>query len=380
MRIVIAPQAFKGSVGAKAAAEALAKGWWRVFPQDECILVPVADGGDGTLEALVAATEGHYEEAQVTGPLGQRVVARWGVLGDGQTAVLETAQACGLVLVPPHQRDPRRTTTYGVGELFRAALDKGFRRFIVGIGGSATNDGGAGMAQALGIRLVDSRGQDLPWGGEALLQLEHIDLSGRDPRIAQSQIIVAVDVTNPLCGPQGAAAVYGPQKGATPAMVPLLDRALAHLAEVLQRDLGKDVAHVPGAGAAGGMGAGMVAFLDARLEWGADIVLEAVRLEERLEGADLVLGGEGQIDFQTAFNKAPAAVARRAKAKGIPVIVFVGGLGKGYHDAYTVGIDAVVPIVPGPMALEEAMRRGEELLADAAERTARLLTVGKRLP
>ncbi|MCS7207371.1 MAG: glycerate kinase [Dehalococcoidia bacterium] len=380
MRVVIAPQAFKGSVRASVAAAALARGWHRVFPHDECILVPVADGGDGTLEALVSATGGRYEQTEVTGPLGQKVVAQWGVLGDGQTAVLETAQACGLVLVPPERRDPRITTTYGVGELFRAALDKGFRRFLVGLGGSATNDGGAGMAQALGIRLLDGEGRDLPWGGEALLHLARLDPSRRDPRIAQSQITVAVDVTNPLCGPQGASAVYGPQKGATPEMVALLDTALERLAQVVRRDLGKEVAHLPGAGAAGGMGAGLVAFLDAHLAWGADIILEAVRLQERLEGAHLVLVGEGQMDFQTAFNKAPAAVAKRAKARGIPVIALVGGLGKGYQDAYRMGIDAVVPIAPGPLALEEAMRRAEDLLADAAERTARLLAVGRRLP
>ncbi|GBD11316.1 Glycerate 2-kinase [bacterium HR23] len=380
MRIVIAPQAFKGSVRALAAAQALERGWKRVFPQDECVLVPVADGGDGTLEALVSATGGHYEEARVTGPLGERVVARWGVLGDGQTAVLETAQACGLALVPPDRRDPRFTTTYGVGELFRHALDKGFRRFIVGIGGSATNDGGAGMAQALGIRLLDAQGNALPWGGEALLRLERIDPSGRDPRIADSRIVVAVDVTNPLCGPQGASAVYGPQKGATPDMVSLLERALARFAQVVRRDLGKEVADLPGAGAAGGMGAGLVAFLDAHLEWGADIVLDAIGFEERLQGADLVLVGEGQLDFQTVYNKAPSAVARRAKARGIPVIAIVGGLGKDYWQAYSAGIDAVVPITPGPLSLEDAMRRGEELLSDAAERTARLLAVGRRLP
>jgi glycerate kinase len=380
VRVVIAPQAFKGSVGAAAAAAAIARGWRQVFPQDECRLVPVADGGDGTLEALVAATGGTYEEALVTGPLGHPVRARWGILGDGRTAVIETAQACGLVLVPPSARNPRRTTTYGVGELFRAALDRGFRRFLVGVGGSATNDGGAGMAQALGIRLLDAQGRDLPPGGEHLLRLERIDASGLDPRIPHSEITVAVDVTNPLCGPLGAAAVYGPQKGATPEDVALLDRALERLAEVARRDLGKEVAPLSGAGAGGGLGAGLVAFLNARLAWGADIVLEAVRLEEHLEGADLVLVGEGQVDFQTAFRKAPAAVARRAKARGIPVIALAGGLGRDYQEVYGVGIDAVVPIVPGPTPLQEALARAEELLTEAAARTARLLAVGRRLP
>jgi len=380
MRVVVAPNAFKGSLSPVQAGEAMAEGVRRAWPGAEVVPVPVADGGDGTLEALVSATGGEYRTARVTGPLGEPVTARWGVLGDGKTAVLETAQACGLALVPPDRRDPLRATTYGVGELIRTALDAGFRRFILGIGGSATQDGGAGMAQALGVRLLDSEGRDLPPGAEPLLRLERVDLSGRDPRIAESEFWVAVDVTNPLTGPQGSAAVYAPQKGATSGMVPLLDRALARLAEVVRRDLGKEVERVPGAGAAGGMGAGLLAFLDARLVSGADLVLDTVGLDARLEGADLVLTGEGQVDRSTAFHKAPVAVARRARRRGLPVLVACGALGEGYEAVYGEGVSGVYVLVPGPMPLEEAMRRAGPLLAEATERALRLLSAGALLP
>ncbi|MBI4234255.1 MAG: glycerate kinase [Chloroflexi bacterium] len=375
MKVLIAPQSFKGSLSGMQAALAMAEGVRRVFPAAELVTLPVADGGDGTLDALVESTGGRYHQSQVSGPLGERVTARWGVMGDGRTAVIESAQACGLVLVPPERRDPLVTTTYGVGEFIRHALDQGYRRFIIGVGGSATNEGGAGMAQALGVRLLDAGGNHLPRGGLALLSLERVDCAGLDPRIPQSEIIVAVDVTNPLCGPQGAARTYGPQKGATPEVVELLDRGLERLAYVVRRDLGVEVKDLAGAGASGGLGAGLAAFLGARLQPGADLVCETLHLDEHLEGAHLVLVGEGRLDWQTAFNKAPVAVARRARARGIPVIAIAGSLGPGHQEVHQHGIDAALAIVPGPMPLEEAMRQAAPLLAEATERALRLVRI-----
>ena len=367
MRIVVAPQAFKESLSAREAAEAIARGVRRALPSAETVLLPVADGGDDTLETLVETTGGRYQEAQVTGPTGEQVRARWGVLGDGVTAVVEAAQACGMARIPRHYpRDPSHTTTRGVGELLRHALDRGHRSIIVGVGGSATNDGGAGMAQAVGIRLLDRSGRELGPGGAALAALECIDASGRDPRIAGTTVTVAVDVSNPLCGPQGAAATYGPQKGATPEVVELLDEALARMADVVRGDLGLDVRDLPGAGAAGGMGAGLVAFLGAELRPGADLVCDAVDLERHLEGADLVVVGEGRLDWQTAFNKAPFAVARRAQRYGVPVLAMVGALGAGHEHLAEHGLGRVRAISPPGMVLEEAMAAAAVLLEEAA--------------
>ena len=372
MRIVVAPQAFKESLSARDAAEAIARGVRRVLPSADIALLPVADGGDDTLATLVDTTGGEYRDAQVTGPLGVQVRARWGVLGDGVTAVVEAAEACGLARMPPrHPRDPSRTTTRGVGELMRHALDRGHRRIIVGVGGSATNDGGAGMAQALGVRLLDREGRDLGPGGASLAELASIDASGRDPRLAEATVTVAVDVSNPLCGPQGAAATYGPQKGATPEMVELLDAALARMADVVQRDLGLDVRDLPGAGAAGGMGAGLVAFAGAELRPGADLVCEAVDLERHVQGADLVIVGEGRLDWQTAFNKAPFAVARRAQRHGVPVLALVGSLGPGHEKLATHGLDRVRAISPPDMPLAEALASAPLLLEQAAAEALR---------
>ncbi|MBI2872439.1 MAG: glycerate kinase [Chloroflexi bacterium] len=378
MKVVIAPQGFKGSLSAMEAARAMEAGLRRVLPDAEVALVPVADGGDGTLEALVESSGGSVRTATVTGPLGEPVEAAWGAMGDGLTAVVEMARASGLVLVPRDRLDPRRATTYGTGELVRHALDAGFRRFIVAIGGSATNDGGAGMAKALGARLLDSDGKGLPEGGAALARLERIDLSGLDPRLRECTVEVATDVSNPLCSPTGASAVYGPQKGATPQMVAELDAALAHYAEVLRRDLGVDVADVPGAGAAGGLGAGLMAFLGAKLRSGVDVVCDAVGLDRHLESASLVLTGEGRLDGQTVFNKAPIGVARRAKARGLPVIAVAGSLGPGYEAVFQHGIDGVEAAVSAPMTLEEALANTPALLAAATERVLRMM-VGRGL-
>ncbi|MYA62850.1 MAG: glycerate kinase [Dehalococcoidia bacterium] len=379
MKIVIAPQAFKGSISALDAAEAMRKGIMAVFPDSDAVLVPVADGGDGTLETLVEGSGGEIREATVTGPLGERRAAQWGAMGDGVTAVIEMARTSGLALVPLDRRDPLNATTYGLGEIVHSALDDGFRRFIMGIGGSATNDAGAGMAQALGVRLLDAAGDELPHGGAALANLSRIDMIGVDSRVQESSFLVACDVSNPLTGTEGASAIYGPQKGATPEMVQTLDAALLHFSAVVRHDIGADVNDLQGAGAAGGLGGGMVAFLDAELRAGVDIVLDTVGLDTALEGADLVLTGEGALDYQTVYSKAPIGVAERAKRLGIPVIAIAGTLGDRYRLVHEHGIDAAVAITNAPMNLEEASSRAAELIADAAEQAARMIKVGARV-
>ena len=379
VKIVISPQTFKGSISALDAAQAMRSGVLRVVPDAETVIVPVADGGDGTLETLVEGSGGEIKSVEVQGPLGERNEALWGAMGDGVTAMIEMARTSGLALVPLDSRDPLHSTTYGLGEAILAALDEGFRQFIVGIGGSATNDAGAGMAQALGVRLLDSDGLELRPGGAPLADLDNIDVSGIDPRVRESSFAVACDVTNPLTGPEGASAVYGPQKGATPEMVERLDSALCHLAEVVKRDLQVDVEHVQGAGAAGGLGGGMLAFLNADLRPGVDIVMDAVGIDEALEGADLVLVGEGEVDFQTVYNKAPIGVARRAKRLDIPVVSVSGGLGEGYKTVHDHGIDAAVAIPSAPMNLDESSERASELIANAAEQVMRLIRVGARV-
>jgi glycerate kinase len=379
MKIVIAPQGFKGSLTALEVALAIGGGVRQVEPDAEIDLVPVADGGDGTLQALVDSSGGRVVTTAVTGPLGAPVTAEWGSMGDGETAVIEMARASGLALLNPAELDLLNATTRGTGELLKTALDAGHRRFIIGIGGSATNDGGAGMMQALGARLLDADGNDLPPGGAALANLDRIDVSGLDPRASNASIDVACDVNNPLCGPDGASAVFGPQKGATPELVEQLDGALSRFAEIIGRDLGKTVRDSPGAGAAGGLGAGLMAFLNADLKAGVDIVLDAVDLDAHLESADLVITGEGQIDHSTIFNKAPVGVAERAKKRGIPVIAIAGGLGEGYRETHEKGIDAAFPLVSGPMSLDDAIANTAGLLAGVAEEIMRALAVGRSL-
>ena len=376
MKVVIAPQTFKGSISALDAARAMSEGVRRVVKDAETVLVPVADGGDGTLETLVESSGGKIHTSEVTGPLGERVVAEWGAMGDGRTAVIEMARTSGLALVALENRDPLAATTYGLGEIIRDAIEVGFRSFVVGIGGSATNDGGAGMAQALGVRILDNGARDLPPGGAALAQLDRIDMSGLDPRARESQFSVACDVSNPLTGPEGASAVYGPQKGATPDIVVQLDAALAHFAEIVRRDIGVEINDVSGAGAAGGLGGGLIAFLGGTLRAGVDIVLDAVELDRHLEGADLAITGEGQMDFQTVYNKAPIGVARLAKAHGIPVIAISGSLGQGFTDVHEHGIDAALAITSAPMTLDHASENAAELIAAATEQVLRLMQVG----
>jgi glycerate kinase len=379
MKIVIAPQAFKGSISALDAATAMSRGVLRAVPDAETVVVPVADGGDGTLETLVEGSGGEVRTSTVTGPLGEKIEAQWGAMGDGTTAVVEMARTSGLALLPVDERDPLNATTFGLGEAIRRALDAGFRRFIVGIGGSATNDAGAGMAQALGVHLLDRTGLELQFGGAALARLDRIDPAELDPRAGESQFLVASDVNNPLTGPEGASAIYGPQKGATPEMVEQLDTALLHFAGIAHRDLGADVKDVPGAGAAGGLGAGLLAFLGAQLRPGVDIVLETVDLESRLEGADLVITGEGCLDHQTVYNKAPIGVAAMASRQGIPVVAIAGSLGERFADVHHHGIDAAAAITCWPMTLEEASSKASELVESVTEQVLRFMRVGARV-
>ena len=378
MRIVIAPQSLKGSLTAAEAGLAIAQGARAVYPQAEIAIVPVADGGEGTVQALVDATGGKIVQQTVTGPLGEPVTAFYGILGDGRTAAIEMAACAGLPLVPPEQRDPRITTTYGVGELILAALEQGSRHFIIGIGGSATNDGGAGMAQALGASLTNSQGTVIARGGAALGTLQHISTDTMDARLQGCTFEVACDVNNPLTGPTGASAVYGPQKGATPATVIELDNALAHYTAVIERDLGLYVRDIPGAGAAGGLGAGLMAFLHAKLRPGAQIVLEAVKLEEQLSLAELVITAEGQIDSQTAYGKSVGAVSAMAKRYRLPVLALAGSLGDNYQAVYDLGVDAVAVLPSKPMTLAYAMEHASQLASDATERALRLLQAGSR--
>ena len=379
MKIVVAPQAFKGSISALDAATAMTGGIGRVLPEAEVVAVPVADGGDGTLDTLVEGSGGEIHSIEVTGPLGERRIAEWGAMGDGVTAVVEMARTSGLALVPEESRNPLITTTYGLGEAILSAADAGYRRFIVGIGGSATNDAGAGMAQALGIRLLDGSGRDLAPGGAVLSELKSIELSGLSATISECEFLVACDVNNPLTGPTGASAIYGPQKGATPAMIERLDAALSHFAEVVARDIGVEISDVAGSGAAGGLGGGLIAFVNGQLRAGVDIVLDTVRLDDHLPGCDLVITGEGSLDHSTIYNKAPVGVAARARRLNIPVIGISGSLGAGFQDVHEHGIDALTSITPGPVTLAEASNRAAELIADATEQSIRLLMVGSRV-
>ncbi len=378
MKILIAPDSFKGSNSSLKVAEAIEEGVYRVFPDAEIEKVPIADGGEGTVEALVQANEGEMLHLSVKGPLGDPVESFYGIVDEG-TAVIEMAAASGLDLVPEERRDVRRASTYGTGELILHALEQGVEEIILAIGGSATNDGGTGMASALGYRFLDEQGSELPPGGAGLKQLAKIDDSRVDPRVKAAQFRVACDVSNPLTGERGASAVYGPQKGAAPQDVKELDAALQKLADVVQKQFNLDAEETPGAGAAGGLGYGLMVFCGASLEKGIDIVLDAVNFDERLEHKDLVITGEGKIDGQTAYGKLPVGVAYRAKQKGVPVLVIAGDIGDGIEAVYDVGIDAVMSSVNRAMSLKEAMGRSSELLIDSAERAMRMIRLGMDL-
>jgi len=379
MKIVIAPDSFKESLTAMAVANEIEAGFREFFPDAQYVKLPVADGGEGTVQAMIDASGGRRVALKVSGPLGEPVDAFYGLMGDGATAVIEMAAASGLELVPPAQRDPLRTSSRGTGELIRDALDAGARRFVLGVGGSATNDGGAGMVQALGGRLLDEAGNELPPGGGALDRLRRIDLSGLDARIKDCVFDIACDVSNPLVGPQGASHVFGPQKGATPAMVDQLDANLRHYAEVIARELGHQVADVPGAGAGGGIGAAMLVFLGGRLRPGSEIVTAAVGLDAAVADADLVITGEGRIDSQSIHGKTPIGVARVAQRHGKPVIAIAGSLAPGAAIVHQHGIQAVFGAVSRPCTVEQALAEAARNVRSAARNIAAVLSLGARL-
>ncbi len=372
MKIIIAPDSFKESLTALEVAEAIETGFKRIFPHAEYVKVPMADGGEGTVQSLVDATQGELIQTEVTAPLGNKVMATWGLSGDKQTAIIEMAAASGLHLVPLNQRNPLLTTSFGTGELIRAALDFGVNKIILGIGGSATNDGGVGMLQALGIRCLDHQGQEIGFGGKKLANIQQIDLSALDPRLQQVEIEVACDVTNPLCGDNGASAIFGPQKGANAEMVKQLDQALAHFAQQVKAQLDLNIRDQAGAGAAGGMGGGVLLLPKVRLKSGVNIVLDTVQLSDKLQDADLVITGEGRMDGQTAQGKTPVGVALAAKTANKPVIAIVGCLREDYEVVYDKGIDAVFPIIRQLDNLENTLKNGRENLISCAQNVARL--------
>ncbi len=378
MKIVLAPNALKGCLTATQATEAMARGVARACATAKIVRVPVADGGDGLADVLINALHGEARTATVTGPRGEPVQASFCHVPARRLAAIEMATASGLVLLPKDALNPLLTTTQGTGELIAAALDLGVSHLIVGIGGSATNDGGIGMAAVLGARFLDEHNKPVEPVGGALANIQRIDLSGLDSRLAGVRVEAICDVGNPLLGERGAAHVYGPQKGATPEQVRVLDAGLANLAAVIERDLGLDVRELPGAGAAGGLGAGLTAFLNAELRRGVDLVLDLVELEEHLQGADLVLTAEGRIDFQTAFGKAPAGVGKRARAYGVPCLAIAGSIGSGLEELHALGIDAVFSLCPGPVSLEQAMAAGGDFLAATTEQIVRACLAGRR--
>jgi glycerate kinase len=381
MKIVIAPDSFKENLTSLEVASEIETGLKRVWPDAQYVKVPMADGGEGTVQSLVDATGGEIVRREVTAPLGDRVLAAYGLLGDKRTAIIEMAEASGLPLVPKDKRNPLVTTTYGTGELIADALERGIEEIIIGIGGSATNDAGAGVAQALGVRLLNFGGapiRDRIAGGD-LGTVQAIDVTGVHPGLSRVRISIACDVTNPLCGEKGASRVYGPQKGATPEMVEQLDSNLAHFAHVIKRSIGKDVIDVPGAGAGGGISAGLLAFTNATLKRGIELVVAATRLEEQMQGAVLAFTGEGRVDFQTAFGKTPSGVAAAARKHGVPVIAIGGGLSDDAGGVFGHGIDGLESATPNAMPLDVAIKKSRQYLQDAAERAARLVIIGQRM-
>ena len=374
MKVVIAPDSFKESLTAKQVSEAIKAGLARVWHDAEFITVPVADGGEGTVQSLIDATQGEQVFTTVFDPLNKEVQAFYGILGDGETAVIEMAEASGLHLVPAEDRDPKLTSSFGTGQLIKHALDRGMQRLIIGLGGSATNDGGVGMLAALGVKFLDESGNAIATNGGGLINLASIDTSGLDVRLAQCEILVACDVDNPLCGEKGASATFGPQKGATTTDISVLDNALRKFGELTEQVTGKHVLTREGAGAAGGMGAALLGYTPARLQPGIEIVLETVKLAEHVADADIVFTGEGRIDHQTAHGKTPMGVAKVAKQFNLPVIVLAGCVGDNYQAVYQCGIDAVFPCVPRAMSLADAMTEAETNVANLAENVARLWT------
>lgn len=381
MKIILAPDSFKGNLTSLQVATAFEKGVKRVLPKANCIKVPMADGGEGTVQSLVDATGGKFLRKRVTGPAGKPVSARYGMLADGETAVIEMAEASGLPLVDGKEKNPLKTTTYGTGELMLDAAKRGAKKIIIGIGGSATNDGGVGMAQALGVRFLNKQGKEITehGAGGMINKIARIDMKNLNPLIKKTKVVVACDVNNPLCGKTGASAVFGPQKGATAAMVKTLDANLKHLGMIIKKDLKKEVVKLKGAGAAGGLGAGLVAFTKARMKSGVDIVIEATDLNKHLKGADLVLTGEGRVDFQTAFGKTPSGVAKAARKNRVPTVAIGGGITDDANGVFAHGIDGLESACARDMSLEEAIGHSKAHLANAAERVIHLVLVGKKI-
>jgi glycerate kinase len=381
MKIVIAPDSFKGSLSARKVADCIAAGLIKTDPALECCKIPLADGGEGTTHCVIGATGGRLLFRTVTGPLGEPVQAEFGICADNKTAVIEVASASGLTLVPPDRRNPLLTTSGGTGELILAALAEGCTKIVIGLGGSATNDGGFGILKALGVRFLDQDGMELEDKTKNLAGLARVDLSGLDKRLANVQFTLACDVDNPLCGPQGASAVYGPQKGADPEQVRELDGLLSHYADVLESAAGRRVRDIPGSGAAGGIAAGMLAVLNAEIVSGIEVVLKLMEVEDLLAagGIDLVITGEGEINGQSVRGKVPVGIARLAKAYGVPVIALTGCIGPGAERVYEMGIEAIVSVAPGPISLTESMSQAELLLEETAARVLRLLRVGRKL-
>ncbi|ENM5881978.1 glycerate kinase [Vibrio metoecus] len=377
MKVVIAPDSFKESLTAKQVCDAIQAGLARVWNDAKFVAIPVADGGEGTVQSLVDATQGRIVDVNVMGPQGKRVDAFYGILGDNQTAVIEMAAASGLHHVPITQRDPKLTTSFGTGELMVHALDQGITKLIIGLGGSATNDGGVGMLAALGAQFTNAEGAPIQLTGGGLRELSNVDLSHFDPRLQHCDLLVACDVNNPLCGPKGASAVFGPQKGASPEDVQLLDDALQRFGLLSEQVTGKAVLNSAGAGAAGGMGAALLAYTHATLRPGIEIVLETVQFAHQVCDADVVITGEGRIDSQTVQGKTPMGVAKVAKRFGVPVIALCGCTGDNYQAAYQCGIDAIFAAVPRAMSLEEALIESDVNLVDLAENVARLWVISQ---
>lgn len=372
-KYVVAPDSFKESMTAKEVCDAMEKGIKKADSAAEVIKVPMADGGEGTVDSLVDATNGQRVIVEVTGPLGNKISAYYGILGNGTTAVIEMAKASGLEIVEKKKRNPMITTTFGTGELIRDALDHNVKEIIIGLGGSSTNDGGSGMAQALGAKLLDQNNNQISFGGGNLDKLDKIDISDLDSRLQDVKIILASDVTNPLIGKDGASRVFGPQKGATPEMVEKLENNLQHYAKIIKRDLNKDVASVSGAGAAGGLGAGLMAFTTCKMRQGVDIAIEVTKLEEKVKSADYVFTGEGDTDFQTKFGKTPYGVAKLGKKYHKPVISLAGYLGEGIDSLYSEGFTAIFGIIPGACDLSTALKNGPSNVARTTENIVRLL-------
>ncbi|SFE86909.1 glycerate kinase [Alteribacillus iranensis] len=371
MKIIVAPDSFKGSLSAKEVSVSIETGIKKVFPDANTLLLPLADGGEGTMDTMITATGGEKKSIEVTGPLGESVSASYGILGDRKTCVIEMAEASGLYLVPQDKLDPMKATTYGTGELIKHALDQGYTSFILALGGSATNDGGAGMLQALGARLLDREGKDIGFGGACLADLNTIDATSLDKRIRNCTFLIASDVESPLIGTEGASYVFGPQKGASLRQVQELDANLAHWADNIEKTTGVRLHDLPGAGAAGGIGGAFKAFFDAEMRRGIDVVIKYTKLSEALEGADLLVTGEGQVDVQTAAGKTPMGAAQEANKQGVPTVILAGSVGEGIEKLYPFGVVSVHSIINQPLSLQQSMNRTDELLIYTAEQVIR---------